>query len=164
MILSASELVTVDAWLEAKGYPVDKSGLAFLAEVYNGDQARLGSVQVRLLPNEELTQAQIQNARRADIGALSDGFRRLTENSLKAAGGRLVTWEDAELQDIGGLTAVVFSFVRDVAQFGEGAFRVRLARFYSGANSFSVTVSYSVASAPLLQPITARILTSVRRG
>jgi hypothetical protein len=80
----------------------------------------------------------------------------------ESAGIRLTKWLGTKRQMIGDVAVLFSEYYRTSIENERDIWHVRLFRVWNGQKSFTLTVSYELAAATMLRPITDRIAYSLR--
>ena len=81
--------------------------------------------------------------------------------SMKIFNGTLQSWSGTRKNNINGITTIITEYSRKALK-GSGDFRIRLIRVLAGSKSFTLTVSYNKEESFTLEPITSRIISSLK--
>lgn len=162
IVLSANQRVTLDTFVEAKGYRRTESTLNFAANLYDDQGKTAALVNVRFYPDNPLTQAEARQATPSDLREFDIEMKKAVEAPLKAMGVEMTRWFGSRMQVINGLYVLVHehqhSGVRD-----NGPTRVRGLRVWRSPRSFTVTLTYRERDATLLLPIVDYMTSSLRQ-
>ena len=160
-VLSDSHLVTVEAFVEAKGFRQTESTLAFSAKLFDDQGKTMALLEARFYPENKFVQAQAKQLTKADIETIDVEVRRAAEASLKTMGVQLTQWYGSKVQAINGLHVYVHEQQHSGAA-ETGPIRMRGLRVWASPRSFTVTLSYRERQAALLRPIIDRMASSLR--
>lgn len=148
----------VAAHPETPDYFDARQGDAFTAEVHDGDGQVRATLTLRFLPLAPLTQTDARTATGGVLVRWDDGAR--SEAEAEPGAGTVKTWSGTFKQVYNGATAVVSHYTRQPR--GAPLQRVKLVRVFDLEKSFAVTLSYRDGDRYLLQPVTERILASLK--
>lgn len=165
IVLSNNQRITLDSSVESRldlsDLPNPDSQLPFAANCYNDAGETIGITNVRYYPNIDLSQADARQATSQDVYELDAALKEIIIKSMKAFGMSILSWNGTKKVDINGLTAFITEYRRNALK-KSGAFRVRLVRVLDSERSFTLTVSYLESVAVYLEPITDRIIKSIK--
>ncbi len=160
IILSDNQRITVQAFLEAATHsPERTSEYPFAANFYNDRGRTIALLNVRYYPKAEVSQENARNGTAEEIREIDEILKANTTKGIVAAGYSVVSWGGTRKVEINGITALISEYRRGDP---DGPFRVRLVRVFAGPRSFTLTVSYLESAAAVLEPITDRIVESLR--
>jgi len=158
--LSSSVQATVE---QRGGYFDASSDLAFAANLYDDNQRAVGIFNIRYYPTETIKQEDIRAASASEIKDVDKELQRSLTAALPSAGLAVVEWLGSTKRTINGKSAIVTSYRRQrISPPLTGIFRVRLVRILDGGKTFTATLSYAEDNAILLEPISERIISSIR--
>ena len=163
-VLSGNQKITLDSAVESvldlAGIEEEGSELPFAANHYDDQGNAIGILNIRYYPQLELTQTNAQAATNNDISELDAALKENMIKTLKKSGITVTSWNGTQKTSINGITAFLTEYHRKALR-GEGEYKVKLVRVFSGNKSFTLTVSYHVTTDFLLRPITERIINSL---
>jgi hypothetical protein len=84
------------------------------------------------------------------------------QEGAEKAGLRVSSWLGTKREIVNKLSVLLSEYHRLSVQPAGGVWHVRLFRVYDGHRSFTLTISYELAAARVLRPITDRIAYSLR--
>ncbi len=148
-------------FVDLAGAKLADSTLPFAANLEDTNGRTISMVNVRFYTDNDITQEDVRGFTESD---LSDIDREIKQSILGhvAKGGIIVTdWAGTRKATIDHLETLITQYDR-IAHKGPGTFRVRLVRVWTREVHFTLTVSYLVSEAPVLQPITDAIIASLR--
>jgi hypothetical protein len=165
VVLSNNQQITLDTSVESR---LDLSGinklpseLAFAANLYDDRGRTLAILNIRYYPELGLSQADARRVTSQDLKELDSELKQNITKAVQSLGMSITSWNGTTKAEINGITVFVTEYRR--ASFrGSGNFRVRLVRVFAGNESFTLTVSYLESASMLLQPITDRIIRSMK--
>ena len=164
VVLSGNQRVTLDSAVESRldlsGIDFARSDLPFAANLYDDGGKTIGILNIRYYPALDITQADARAATTQEVVEFDAILKENMLKSLKAFNITVTSWNGTRMTSINGITIFLTEYQRN-ALVDTGEFRVRLARVFSGDQSFTLTVSYHESAAILLQPITDRIISSL---
>lgn len=138
------------------------SEFPFAANYYYDNKIVTGMVNIRYYPYLDITQDDSRRCDDSELKALdSEIFRSIKRDMDLTNDTFLVSWEGTRKISINNATVFLSEYRRN-AQTSKGYFRVRLVRVFNGDKSFTLTVSYHESVAFLMQPMTDRIINSLR--
>jgi hypothetical protein len=162
IVLSGDQRMTIDTFVEAKGYKKTESSLAFAANLYDNQHETMALINVRFYPDNPITQVEARQVTASDLKEFDVEMKKAAEIPLKAMGLRMENWFGSKMQVINGLFVLVhehqYSGVRD-----HGLTRVRGLRVWRSPRSFTVTISYRERDAVMLLPIVDYMTSSLRQ-
>ena len=165
IVLSNNQRITLDSFVESRldlsKLPNLDSSLPFAANLYNDAGETIGTANVRYYPNIHLNQADAQQATLQDVNELDAALKVNMLKALKAFGMSILSWDGTKKVTINGLTTFITEYRRKSLK-DSGAFRVRLIRVLASERSFTLTVSYLESASTYLEPITDRIIKSIK--
>ena len=85
------------------------------------------------------------------------------EEAARISGFKILRWDGTKRRDINGLATIVTEYKRSSLLKVGKTFHVRLVRVLRRSRSFTLTVSYSEAEAPVMRPITDFVINSLRQ-
>jgi hypothetical protein len=160
-VLSESERVTIDTFVEAKGYRQTESTLSFSAKLFDAEGKTMASVEARFYPDNALLQSEVKQLTTAAIKEIDAELRKAVEIPLKSMGVRVTNWYGSKVQMINGL--YVYVHEHQISGFANaGPTRLRGMRIWASPRSFTVTLSYRERYATMLLPIVDRMASSIR--
>jgi hypothetical protein len=161
-VLSGSQRVTLDAFVEAKAYRKIESELSFAANLYDDQGKTMALINARFYPNNPLTQAEARRLSPDDLREIDIEMKKGAEAFLNARGIRMTKWLGANVQVINGLYVVVYEHQH--SGVGEhGTTNVRSLRVWNSPRSFTVTLNYRERHATMLLPIIDYMTNSLRQ-
>lgn len=137
------------------------SDLSFAANLFDDNHKTIAILNVRYYPEEEIAQEDVLAATPEEIIEVDTMLRSGITESGKAAGFIVKTWLGTRKVDINGVLVLLTEYCK-ISEIQGDEFRVRLVRVLSGENSFTLTVSYKMAESSKLEPMTDRIIDSIR--
>ena len=162
VVLSGNQRITIDTFVEAKGYRLTESTLNFAANLYDDRGKTIALVNARFYPDNPFTQVEAKQFTPADIKVIDVELRKGAEVLQNEMGVRMLQWYGSNMRVINGLHVLVHeqqnSGVRD-----SGVTRVRRLRVWRSPRSFTVTLSYLERDAALLLPIIDYMTNSLRQ-
>jgi hypothetical protein len=167
VVISNNQRITLDAAVIAREYLQQqkavadfRSDLAFAANYYDDDGKTAGIVNVRYYPDRSVTQSEIRSISADGIRQIDLALQGEVQRGIVTSGNRLLAWQGTSKQEINNSVALVSDYRRSSEN---GAFRVRLIRVLDAGQSFTLTISYREDQANFLQPISDRVIKSLRR-
>lgn len=165
VVLSNNQRITLDTFVESgldlSGIQTPPSELPFAANHYDDRGRTLAIFNIRYYPELGLSQADARAATSQDVKELDSGLKENMIKEMQALGMSITSWSGTTKAEINGITTFVTDY-RRASLRGAGTFRVRLVRVFAGNESFTLTVSYLESASVLLQPITDRIIKSLK--
>lgn len=162
VVLSGNQRITLDTFVEAKGYLRLGSTLGFAANLYDDHGKTIALVNARFYPDNSFTQVEARQLTSNDLKEFDVGARKAFEATVRVMGAELMNWYDTKMQVINGLHVLVHehqhSGVGDA-----GSERVRGLRVWRSPRSFTVTLSYREREATMLLPIIDYMTRSLRQ-
>lgn len=162
VVFSNKKLVTLDAFVEAKGFKLTESSLVFAANLYDGQKKTMASINVRFYPDNTLTQAEVRQATANELRELDVELRQIVRTSLNKMGIRMEKWFGTRILNINGLYALVHEHQQNNIGSDESTI-VRGLRVLSSPRSFTATISYREREAAILFPIVDYMTKSLRQ-
>lgn len=152
IVFSENRRISIDTFVEAKGYRATESTLNFAANLYDERGKTIALVNARFYPENPITQDEARQVTTNDIKEIDMEMRKAAEVPLKAMGVRMTNWYGSKMQVINGLHVLVHEHQR--SNVGDAGFtRVRGLRVWRSPRSFTVTLSYREREAMMLLPI-----------
>ena len=161
-VFSGSQRLTLDTFVEAKGYRKVESGLNFAANLYDEQGKTMALVNARFYPDNPMTQAQGRQVTPNDLKEIEIEMRKAVEESLKVMGPNMTKWFGTKMQVINGLFVLTHEHQHSGVG-NNGATRVRGLRVWNNPRSFTVTLSYRERDATMLLPIIDYMTNSLRQ-
>jgi hypothetical protein len=121
----------------------------------------VGILNIRYYPDLDLSQADARSATGQDVQELDAAIRENLLKELEASGMSITSWGGTTKADIKGIAAFITEYYRASLQ-SPGDFRVRLVRVFAKDRSVTLTISYLDSIEIMLQPITDRIIASLK--
>lgn len=160
ILMSGNERITLDAAAIAQGLGDFRHDLAFAANYYDEGGKTAAYLNSNYYPTQVVTQSVVSSFSGEDIRNIDSLLQQELQKGITLAGGTLVAWLGTSRQTINGTAALVSEY-RSSSPYG--SFRTRLVRVLDAGRSFTLNVSYREDHADLLQPISDRIIRSLRR-
>ncbi len=160
-VLSGNQRVTIDTFVEAKGFRQVESTLNFAANLYDDRGKTMALVNARFYPDNTFVQDQAKQLTEADVQVIDVEIRKVAEAPLQSLGVRMTRWYASKVQVINGL----YVYVHEHQHSGvgdAGSTRVRGLRVWASPRSFTVTLSYRERDATIVLPIIDRMASSLR--
>lgn len=151
-VLSGSQRVTLDAFVEAKGYRKTEPELNFAANLYDEQGKTMALVNARFYPNNPLTQTEARQITSTELREFEIGLKNGAEGPLKALGGRMTKWFGSKMRVFNGLYVLVHEHEQSDGD-DQSTARVRGLRVWNSPRSFTVTIRYQVRYAAMLLPV-----------
>ena len=162
IVFSGNQRITIDTFVEAKGYRQTESSLTFAANLYDDRGKTMALINARFYPDNPITQAEARQVTASDLKEIDVEMKKASEVPLKAMGAKMENWFGSKMQVINGLYVLAhehqYSIVRD-----NGLTRVRGLRVWRSPRSFTVTISYREREATMLLPIVDYMTNSLRQ-
>jgi hypothetical protein len=162
--MSNNERITLDTAVEStldlSGIKQLSSSLPFAAN-YVMRRKTLGMLNIRYYPEIKETQDFVAELSADDVVMIDDILEKEMYKSAELTGFSMVEWVGTKKRKLNGATVLVSEYRRK-SMVGDYVFRVRLVRLLSGNRSCTITISYSEDASGILQPITDRILSSIK--
>lgn len=162
-VMSGNNIITLSSWVEAN---LENSALRdienkvpFWAQYFLDSGESAASVITRFYPALTMTDDEAIRGGAAFIEDLDRNIKTDFAKGLVASGGRLVKWQGTRKQDIAGINY----FVSEMDFFAQGKDQHGLlVRRIDAGDSFTVIVTYSKKLEFYLQPISEKIVRSIR--
>jgi hypothetical protein len=162
VVFSNKKLITLDAFVEAKGYKLTESSLTFAASLYDDKKKTIALINVRFYPDNPITQAEVRQVTSNDLRELDVELKKIISTSLNTMGIRMENWFGTKMQNINGLYVLVHEHQQNNFS-GDDLTRVRGIRVLRSPRSFTVTISHREREAVILLPIVEYITKSLRQ-
>lgn len=162
VVLSGNQRITIDTFVEAKGYRQTESTLSFAANLYDDRGKTLALVNARFYPDNPITQTEARQVTPADLKEIDVQMRKVAEAPLKAMGVKMLNWYGSKMQLVNGLYVLVHEHQHSGAG-DAGVTRVRGLRVWRSPRSFTVTLSYRERDSVMLLPIIDYMTNSLRQ-
>ena len=107
IVLSGNQRITIDTFVEAKGYRLTESTLNFAANLYDDRGKTIALVNARFYPENPITQDEARQISSSDLKEIDVEMRKAAEAPLKAMGVRMTNWYGSKMQVINGLHVLV---------------------------------------------------------
>ncbi len=166
-VLSEKTLTTIDAAQqsisEKAGIFDASSVLNFGANYYMNGKAE-ALFNIRYYPELDIRQTEAAKFDKYAIQAIDSMLQvnvRLGEKD-SISGYKVTKWLGTKMQNINNLTIFTTEYKR-TGYINNSSFCVRLVRVFNASRSFTITVSYKDSQAPVLRPITDKIIRSIRQ-
>lgn len=160
-VLSGSQRLTLDAWVEAQGLKKTASDLPFAANLYDEQGETVALINARFYPKGQLTQADARRATATDLEDADRAIRRAAEPAMKASGLRVTKWVGSKMRVINGRYVQVYEY--QYVDPKRITWRTRLLRVWHGPQSFTVTLSYRERDSRVLSPVIDHMVNSLRQ-
>lgn len=165
IVLSNNQRITLNSAVESRldlsGLPIPDSTFPFAANLYNDAGETIGIANIRYYPNNQLSQAEAQQLNSQDVNVLDASIKTNILKSTKAFGISVLSWEGTIKDTVNGVTVFITEYHRKILTDSK-PFRVRLVRVCASERSFTLTVSYRESASIILEPITDRIIKSIK--
>ena len=161
-VFSGSQRVTLDAFVEAKGYRKTESELNFAANLYDEQGKTMALINARFYPDNPNTQAEARQADSNDIREIDVMMKKAIEAPLNVMGTRMTKWFGSKMRVINGLYVLVHEHQKSGGG-NQGTARVRGLRVWNSPRSFTVTLSYQMQYETMLLPIIDYMTSSLRQ-
>ena len=160
-VISNNQRITLDAYIETLYEPLD-SDLPFAANYYNDNSVVEALVNIRYYPWFEITQEDVIFATTEEVQSLDNELYEGMLLAMKQIGGKILSWNGTEKENINGIAALVTDY-RRYSGISKSNARVRLVRVLNDNQSFTLTVSYvdNIPSSFMLKRIANRIIESL---
>ncbi len=162
--LSSNQKTTINAVAQANaelaGESID-SELPTAANYYDEFGKTAALMNVRYYPDQTVTQAEIRAISVADVRDIDDMMRDLLRKSADVGGFKILEWRGTRVVKLATGVALLVEYKRSPIR-QNGNFVVRLVRVMNGSRSFTLTVSYREDQDGWMQPITDRIIRTLR--
>ncbi|MBU1355148.1 MAG: hypothetical protein KJ620_01115 [Candidatus Edwardsbacteria bacterium] len=160
-----NERVTLDNYvklfIESTGQKNQSSELPFAANYYGENGSVIGILNLRYYPQQELSQSDAQKMTDQEVNLLDTTLKNGIHIGLKKSKLTLVSWKGTTKEKINGITVFLTEYYRS-SSISKSNFRVRLIRVFAKDKSFTLTISYLKTAEMLLEPITDRIIGSLK--
>lgn len=140
------KLVTLDAF-GSGGQLLDNTRLSFAANYYDANNAVSAMLNLRRYPKETITQVDVVNSTNTSEGAyatvseLDQVLREVIKTELPRRGIMIVGWLGTTVDRLDG-KAVFTTTYRRKSPASNAVFVVSLVRYFSGPQSFTLTLSH----------------------
>ena len=111
IVLSGNQRITIDTFVEAKGYRLTESTLNFAANLYDDRGKTIALVNALFYPENPFTQAEAKQVAPADLKELDVEMRKAAEASLNAMNVRMLNWYGSNMRVVNGLHVLVQELV-----------------------------------------------------
>lgn len=152
IVLSDNRRVTIETFVESKGFLAPDAALNFAANHYDDKGKLLALVQVWFYPENPGTQSVARNITSNDLKEIDAEIRKSAEATTKAMGARLTNWYGSKMKIINGLYVMVHEHQRS-GPGDAGLMAIRGLRVWNSPRSLSVTFNYRERDAVMLRPI-----------
>ena len=153
---------TIDAFVAANS-PIDiNSSTPFGANLYNSINQTIGMVNVRIYPEMDNYQHDVEILTPLDILVLDNSLEISVTEGVELTGSTMTNWYGTEIIKIGNKIYLLSKYRRKSGINTNNFFRVSLLRLIDGKNSFTLTLSYEEKEEYLLKPILGHIIKSVK--
>lgn len=143
---------------ELNKYGLETIELTFSATHFEASGGLVGIFNFVKLVGSPITQA---NARDVSPRYADKIMRQTSTQTAEQANFQILSWIGTKKRVINGRIAFVSEYRRSPIK-ENGEFRVRVAYFFDGDNTFITTVSYPEDLGSLMRPISDRIIASIR--
>ncbi len=158
--LSGNERMTLDAYVEA--LRVEPAGkLDFAANLYDSEGKVVALANVRLYPDQALTQRDVSALSAADVREYDSVTRESVYATLPKGNMRVARWRGTRVESVAGKFVMVVEYDRQ-SNGSPDLYHVRLMRVHDASRSFTLTLSYRERGGALYGPIVEHIATSLR--
>jgi hypothetical protein len=165
IVLSNHQRITLDTSVESRldlsGIEQDTSELEFAANYHDDRGNTIGIVNLRYYPDLGLSQADARRATGQDVQELDAALKENLLKGMETVGMSITSWSGTTQTEINGVTTFITEYRRASIK-ARGDFRVRLIRVFAEDRSVTLTISYLESAAIILQPITDRIIASLK--
>ena len=134
--------------------------MPFAANLYDDYGKTIAIVNIRYYPNIEITQSDALLAPEEDIKNLDKSLHQQISLSVEQLGSTTSSWMGTNREKINGIIVFITEYIRSTPN--RPAFRVRLVRVFMRERSFTLTVSHELLLDQILEPITDKIIHSIR--
>ena len=160
-----NERLTLDKYaklsIDSAGFNRQPSELPFAANYYDENGSIIGILNIRYYPKQELSQSDAQKMTDQEVNLLDATLKNGILIGLKKSKLSLVSWNGTTKESINGITVFLTEYYRS-SSISKSNFRVRLIRVLAKDGSFTLTVSYIKTAETLLEPITDRVIGSLK--
>ena len=161
VVISQNNRVNIDAYVEAKGYKLTESNLAFAANLYDDNGKTVALVNARFYPENPFTQQMTSSLRTEDLAVIDKEMQSTTVKTLIGIGGKLEQWKPTEVKKINGLYIIKNEQIAKFPPTNE-ANREHKYRVWASPRSFTITIGYKQSVENLLEPIVAKMGSSIK--
>ncbi len=164
-IISKNNMVTLDSAIEASldlsNNEQVKSTLAFASNYYENSKT-MGMVNIRYYPEYKISQNDINNLSEQEIKELDEILKEEIIKSSEIFKFKILSWNGTKRQIVNGIYTLITEYHRSSAITKNTEFRVRLVKVLNKEKSFTLTTSYNTKRNIFLEPITDRIISSIK--
>ena len=144
-VLSNNTRIILEEYVDkVMAVPIDyNTSLPFAANLYNRDNEVIGIMNVRIYPEQEVSQNEIKNISSFEVDFFDSELKKGIENSLSQANIKLVEWKGTDLSTVNDKLFLISNYRRTSAVNKETIFSVYLFRFLDNEKSFTMTLSHN---------------------
>jgi hypothetical protein len=155
-VLSDGQRINLDTHVEAvlrlSGGNRPATDLPLAANYFESGKT-VALMNIRVYPEMDVTQQEIETLQEQDLIEVDAAFRDELENEAKAVGSKVLSWEKTRIFEINSKVFLLVQYVRAAMPGLSGDQSVAMYRYFDGPRSLSVTLSVKRSQERLFGPI-----------